>query len=218
MPRSRWGDCISRSMTKLLLVLAAGIPVSAQVISLGVKAGALLTDPVNFRGPFSSVETTRFTGGPSIEVHLPFRLSVEADALYQTHRHSTLLTANFNAIPDVPNQSFIFTSQTKTRSWQVPILLKYTIIGGPVRPFIGAGVAWQREWSEVQNISTCVSGACNSGGSFRTTSSDRWGPAAGAGVAFSTRYFTVAPEVRYTRLNDPNQNEVRALVGFSWGK
>ncbi len=212
-----------RRMTRIFLLLAAGLSVSAQGISLGVKAGSVLKDSSLNESIFSAVESGRWSGGPTVELRLPYRFSLEADALYQSYQRTSSYplalptTANGDPVP------FIFSSQLHTRSWEVPILLKYHFLNGPWRPFIGGGISWSHEWSEGQSLTTCVgtSAACSPGpfrGGSSSFSTNRKGPTAGAGIDFKTHRVTITPEIRYAHLDQPTGNRVRAIVGFTFGK
>ena len=69
----------------LFLSLAAGMPAWAEILSIGVKGGVPLTDAFNTArsGSLSYFsETKRYTVGPTVELHLPLRFSIELDALY----------------------------------------------------------------------------------------------------------------------------------------
>src|SRR5437016_14203993 len=82
-------------MTRIFLLLAAGLSTSAQVISLGVKAGTVLKDS-SFNGSiFSSVESGRWSGGPTRELRLPYRFSLEADPLNPSDRRKSIYAFPF---------------------------------------------------------------------------------------------------------------------------
>ena len=99
--------------------IAFSMPACGQFVQAGVEAGVPLNDVyVNGGSAGLTANTNRFIIGPKIEVHLPFRLGVEADALY---RHSS-----FNG--------------SGSSEWDFPILLKYRFRGIPlVNPFVDAG-------------------------------------------------------------------------------
>lgn len=101
----------------LLLLCAAGL--SAQPISFGVRVGAPLNEAfVDNGGKFTfSHNTDHFILGPSVELHLPFHLGIEADALYR--RYDIGGTVNH---------------------WEFPILAKYRLSVAPIlHPFVDAG-------------------------------------------------------------------------------
>jgi len=103
----------------------------AQPLSFGVKGGVPLTDA--FKGP--ALYSLRSEGGtyavgPVVELNLPFRLSVELDALYRPVRYQ--------------HQDRDGTlSRVSGSSWEFPVLLKYRLTGGPARPYLAAGLAFR---------------------------------------------------------------------------
>ncbi len=104
------------------LLAAAGCNSAfGQFISVGIKGGVPLNDGfVTGNGPFPAppATTNRYIIGPEVELRLPFRLGVEADALY---RHYNV-------------------SGTGISQWEFPILLKYHFKGVPLlHPFVDAG-------------------------------------------------------------------------------
>ncbi len=187
-------------LTLLLMTVPAGY---CQVLSVGVKAGVPLTDAYTDvfvpDGAGSGTEQ-RFTVGPTAEVHLPFHLSVEVDALwrrsslYQNGANISLITASVN-------------------DWQIPFLAKYELRFGPVHPFIDGGVVY-RHASDSGSFVPAISNANSSGVSI------------GWGVTLKFLHFRLSPEVRYTRWPSPpnyqiagtlsNANQADFLVGFTF--
>jgi hypothetical protein len=102
-------------MIRFLLILLAVVPAHAPLFSYGFKAGSPVNYPGGFPTLFSSRVESRWTGGPTIELHLPARFSLEFDALYRSH------------------------------VWDFPLLLKYRFTGGPMRPFVSGGAFYSRE-------------------------------------------------------------------------
>lgn len=106
-------------MRTLLLFSVGVFAVAAQPISFGFRAGTPLNDAfVDAGGNVTlSHSTQRFILGPSVELHLPFHLGIEADALYR--RYNIGGTVNH---------------------WEFPILAKYRFGIAPVlHPFVDAG-------------------------------------------------------------------------------
>src|SRR5690242_13211330 len=71
---------LMRKQTVVLMILGCWFisgPVHAQLVSIGVKGGIPLTDPIRYND-----ESRRYVVGPSIEFRLPLHLAVEVDALY----------------------------------------------------------------------------------------------------------------------------------------
>jgi len=203
-----------------LLVAVAGTA-HAQFISAGVKAGSPLNDPAGYLSPLSTHAQGRWTGGPTVEFHLPFRLSFETDALYRGDQGSGTFPV---ALGPTTTPYLLFSSQ-KTKAWDFPILLKYRLLGGPVRPFLSAGYAWSHQSSNSLVFYNCPGppGSCSlpdavfvpHGGSFDSTILRR-GPVAAAGIDFGSHHVTISPEVRFTHLMHPNTNQVTAMVGFTF--
>jgi hypothetical protein len=105
----------------------------SQLLSFGVKAGIPLTTPYTKEFvPDGGVSTDelRFTVGPTLEVHLPWRLSIEADALW---RQSSFSEGGAN----------ISLVRATMQDWQIPLLLKYEAKVGPLHPFVDGGVAYR---------------------------------------------------------------------------
>ncbi len=116
-------------------LLAAGGSASAfgQLLSVGIKGGLPLNDgfvDTGANGPYLSPSSTtnRYIIGPEVEIRLPFRLGIEADALYRHYR----------------------LAGTGASQWDFPILLKYHFKGVPLlHPFVDAGPIF----NHVTNIS-----------------------------------------------------------------
>ncbi len=71
-------------MKYLLFILLIAAPAVAQIVSLGVKAGVPLGDPINgVTGAGVTPDVRRYLVGGTVEVHLPLRLSVELDTIYK---------------------------------------------------------------------------------------------------------------------------------------
>src|SRR5438105_9795774 len=112
-------------MTRLLLLLAAGTTVSAQVVSFGGKIGAPLRDDSYRPSLFSSVDRGRWSGGPTVEIHLPYRFSIEADALYHSQTQTQTFAYRLGDVTADGGTPYLFASRTHTNSWEFPILIKY---------------------------------------------------------------------------------------------
>ena len=75
-----------------LLSAVGRMPVAAQTIDFGIKAGVPVTDPFVVNDQASGLtnyifKTQRYTFGPTLELHLPYSLAVEGDALYKPLRY-----------------------------------------------------------------------------------------------------------------------------------
>ena len=195
-------------------------------VSAGFKVGSPLNDPSSRISLFTTYTQSRWTGGPTVELHLPYRFSVEFDALYRNNR--TNYSAPFRLGPDV--NAFTTTSLQKTNTWDFPLLLKRRFQVGSLRPFVSAGYFWSHESSKTSTLYSCSGpqGSCRPsdypgpdprGGQFHFSTTQR-GPAAGAGIEFTTRYVTISPELRFSRptYGYPRDNRFTGLVGFTFRK
>jgi len=209
-------------MTKFILLFLGAVAANAQILSLGAKVGSPINDPSVYRNsPFTTFSQGRWTGGPTVELHLPANFSIEFDALYRGNHWTTHSILNFGATN--PLQTDV---STNTKAADLPLLLKYRFRIGAIHPFVSAGYQWSYEHRGSQFLSSCLgpAGSCTpTGASFSpgygSGESSLWrnGPAAGAGVEFKVKALEISPEVRYSHLIKPNTNQVTALVGFSFG-
>lgn len=117
-------------MKPLLLLLLSVVTALSQPLSFGLKGGVPVTDAFKITGGsgyFS--DSKRYTVGPTMELNLPFRISVEFDALYKPLRYGVANGAVGSA--------------TTGSSWEFPLLMKYRLTGGLVRPYLDAGLAFR---------------------------------------------------------------------------
>jgi Outer membrane protein beta-barrel domain len=182
----------------LLCGLVSGL-VSAQPIIAGVKIGAPLTDAFNIatNSPtFAAVtaDAGDFVWGPFVELKLPYKFSIEADALHRGYHFGTL--GSFN---------------TKASSWEIPIVAKYHLLGGPIKPYVEGGLSF----SHFNDIPQA----------FSTNHTSNFGIVLGAGVQINLLVLRLSPELRYTGntlknftgIVDSNRNQVEFLVGIGFG-
>src|SRR5205823_4766359 len=87
-------------------------------------------------GP-STTNLRRYTLGPSIEIGLPFRFHIEADALYRRFGRTESLFFN---------SAFGHIDRLSGNDWQFPLLLKFQVSRGRLKPFVSAGAALRRVW------------------------------------------------------------------------
>src|SRR5438874_8210164 len=111
------------SMIRILFLLAAGLSISTWALSaqdlthsitLGVKAGTVLSDTSFSNSIYSAVESGKWSGGPSIEFRLPYRFSLEVDALYQSQRQTATYGFSILATPNGDPVPTLFNTQTRT--------------------------------------------------------------------------------------------------------
>jgi hypothetical protein len=195
-------------------------------VSAGFKIGSPLNDPSARSSAFSTYVQSRWTGGPTVELHLPYRFSVEFNALYRNYRANSSFP--FQLGPNV--NVYTSTSVQKTNAWDFPLLLKYRLQVGSIRPFVSAGHFWTHESTEASAFYFCSGpqGSCRPadypapvplGGQYRSSATQR-GPVGGAGIEFKTRHVMISPELRFSRptYGNPRDNRFTALVGFTFGK
>lgn len=200
-----------------LLLLSAGAAFSGP-LSLGVKAGVPLTDF------FSTVQspnfgfnsnTKRYIVGPTVELHLPAGFSLELDALYRRFNYESS-----GSILDV-----ITNNRTTGNAWEFPLLLKYKMGVGMVRPFVDAGVAFDTLSGLTETVASRV-GITSSSNPAGLKNSTTEGFVIGGGVDIHAILLHITPEIRYTRWGSQhfqvnnslssNQNQAEFLVGFTF--
>jgi hypothetical protein len=163
-------------------------PVKLPRLSFGIVGGAGLSE--DFRNdaygfiilPDGSTQTiqSRFYStskdyivGPMVELRLPARLSLEADALYRP--------LNFTSAGVEPDGSLNGISPSTVVTWQFPVLLKYRFSWRVLKPFAEIGPSFR------------------SAGNLNGSAPSHYGSSIGLGVEAKTWKLRVAPVVRYTR-------------------
>lgn len=177
-----------------LALLTAPYRCYPQSLSLGAVAGLSLTSGF----PNSTTTTSdshNFILGPAVEVGLPFRLSVEGDALYRPLNFSTVALSS---------------SRSTVMTWEFPVLAKYRFRLGPqnlLNPFIEAGPSFRA--------------AFNSNG----TSPSNHGVTVGVGLRLDLKVLRFDPALRYTHwaadsftaiAPQTKQDQLEFVVGFSF--
>jgi hypothetical protein len=205
------------TMTKRLLLslLLTSSPAWGQLFSAGVKGGVPLTDffnTVQSQNLSFSPTTNRYIVGPTAELHLPFGLGIEVDALY---RHMSYTSVFGHVLGG--SSAFNFNSGR----WEFPLLLKYRFHGKIARPYADAGVAWDTLTGISQSVTQSVSNGTPTVVNKNTTA----GFVIGAGLDVHV-IIHIMPEIRYTRwgsvqVNDTNllksnQNQAEFLLGITF--
>jgi opacity protein-like surface antigen len=112
----------------LVFCIFGGSAAVAQPVMAGVKIGAPLTDAfdVSKSPTFAAftADANSYVWGFFVEVKLPLKFSVEADALYRGY--------NFG----------VAGSSQGAHSWEFPILAKYHFLKGPIKPFVDGGLSF----------------------------------------------------------------------------
>src|SRR5712664_1144051 len=180
-------------MKFILLFLSAYTALLAQPVSFGVKGGVPLNDFIDtVSGSRTSITATtnRYIVGPTVELRLPAGFGVEFDALYRHFRYNS----SSNLV------DAISTLHTSGDSWEFPLLLKKRFMHGPIRPFLAAGVNFNKISGLSQTVQTVVFPS-------RTTTSTTSNPSEltndfssgftiGGGVDIHALLLHITPEIR----------------------
>ena len=188
------------------LLLCGVAPAFSQLVAVGVKAGVPLTDAlstINNGFGTATTSTGRWLIGPTAEVHLPFRLSFEVDALYRQESY-TVGTTSSASIPAGSQLTSTFSSGPNLFSsthysvgdWQIPFLGKYELHGGLLRPFVDAGVTYRHV----------------SGSSYFLQPNSA-GFTIGGGLTVKFLFLRLSPELRYTRWGNKQANNGELVTG-----
>jgi opacity protein-like surface antigen len=206
-----------RYLCPLLIVGLFTAPVFSQRFSIGVKAGARLTDDLQTSGQRVS-ESKRYTVGPAVQLKLLTRLSLEFSALYKR-----VGTSSYYAMFGEQ-----YRSRDRSNSWEFPILARYNLLRRFPTPYVSGGYAFR---------TISGSGTYETIGAFHPTPSvsnysthyrNSSGLVVGGGVEFNAWFLKISPEFRYTRwfnrafstsgshgtYSESAQNQMEALVGF----
>ena len=208
-------------MRTLLLLLLGAVSASPQPFSYGVKVGTPLTDFISTVQNVSSSVPNRFIAGVTGELHLPFGLGVEVDALYRRIHYQDTIGNPLNAFT---------TDRTTANSWEFPILAKYRFPAKLVRPYVDAGIAFDTLSGVTDTVTQLVA---PSNTSTHTTSTptalqntSTKGFVIGAGISVHAIVIHLSPEIRYTRWGasqfnlagvlSSNQNQAEFLLGITF--
>jgi opacity protein-like surface antigen len=161
--------------------------------------------------------TNRYIIGPTAELHLPFGLGVELDALYRhvNYSGSTTLAGAITGL-----------TSAEAGNWEFPLLAKYRFPFKVVRPYVDAGVAWNTISGLSQTIVT-TTGISKSSSSSDLNNGTVTGFVTGVGVDIHLLVLHVMPEIRYTRWGaqnflspngglSSNQNQAEFLLGVTF--
>jgi opacity protein-like surface antigen len=192
-------------MRLLFLLLAGAAGAFCQPFSFGVKAGVPLTDFLSAAesGSVSYVTATnRYIGGVTAELHLPFGLGVEVDALY---RH-----LNYQ------QSSSTLAAGTTASDFEFPLLGKYRFPKiKVVHPFVDAGVAFDSLAGVKQEVTTVVNGIISTSSTSNPSelhNSSTRGFVIGGGIDIHFLVIHLLPEIRYTRWGARQFFDVNGLL------
>jgi opacity protein-like surface antigen len=207
-------------------VFLSGAAAFSQPFSFGVKGGMPMTDFLNAartQNFTASTVTNRYIVGATAELRLPFGLGVEADVLYRHFRYSS--SGGIGSIA-----TNLTNMDTTSGAWEFPILAKYRFKGKIVRPFVDAGVAWDKLSGLTQTVKSVVASVTKStttSNPLELSKDSTRGYVVGGGVDLKVLLIHISPEVRVTRWGakhfiDPNglvnskQNQAEFLVGITF--
>ena len=192
-------------MLKVFPLLLLFSSIGLGQFSFGVKAGIPMNDAYNDyksllqTGTATNPATQRFLYGPTIELHLPARFSIELDALYRRSSFDYTLAGATALIHNV------------ARNYEFPLLAKWEVTPGPIRPFVDAGVSFRHV--TLSHDAGFLKDPTNTGGVL------------GVGLTLRAGPVRISPEIRFTRwgstaLELPSFRSVRNqgdfLVGFTF--
>src|SRR5258708_29899813 len=178
------------SLLFALAITATGVA-SAQLVSVGALGGVRLTEGFSYDD-----ESRRYIVGGSVEIRLPARFAIEADALYQR-------VGETNSFIESLPSSLFFITRERGNSWQFPLYMKYYFRPQTAawQPFIGTGFAF-RTVSFHGDTSEASSAAITSNFDEDFRSSLGVGASIVAGLRFHYGPVAILPQVRYTRWGD----------------
>jgi opacity protein-like surface antigen len=194
-----------RTVLRVVFLNLVGLmPVAAQSIAFGIKAGAPITDGFVVNDHASdltnySFNTQRYTFGPTFEVSLPYHLTFEADALYKRLRYVSY-----------PFGFDSFRGTTNATSWEFPLLIKH-YFKAPLHPYGSGGVSFR-------NITGAHTLFTND--QFQTTeepmeltAKTTAGFTTGGGIDLAVGRIHFQPEIRYTRWGQANFSSSNGVLG-----
>jgi len=184
-------------MKSTLLLPFLSTALLAQPISFGIKGGVPMTDfldTVNGSRTSITATTNRYIVGPTVELRLPFGFAVEADALY---RHFS-----YNVAASLVDA--VSTLSASGSAWEFPLLVKKRFAKGPIRPFVDAGVSFNK----ITGLSRTVSGLAFPSRAEDPRDDFSKGFVIGGGVELKALLLRISPEIRYTRWGTEQFNSV----------
>ncbi len=194
-------------MRLLSLLFAAAASAFCQPFSFGVKAGVPLTDfltAAESQNVSYFTSTNRYIAGVTGELHLPFGLGVEVDALY---RHVNYQESS-STIP--------IAATTTASDFEFPLLGKYRFpMIKVVHPFVDAGVSFDSLAGVKQEVATVVNGVASASSTSNPSqlhNSSTRGFVIGGGVDLHFLAIHLLPEIRYTRWGAQQFFDVNGLL------
>ena len=185
--------------TFICAIVLAGSALAELPFGVGVKLGAPLVDAFKVRSipTFAAVtaSSSHFTVGPYVELRLPFGLGIEVDALHRGYEYRNAGVSYSNS------------------SWEFPVLAKYRLFHGPIRPFVDGGLSFSKlnDVAKLNSFSAVLH-------------SNSYGIVLGGGIEIKTPAVRFTPEIRYTGYTfltfdsvlRTNRNQATFLVGIGF--
>jgi Outer membrane protein beta-barrel domain len=199
---------VSKLSALLFVVSATSFGQILGPVSIGVKAGVPVTDAF-YSTPLSPSQSAysnsaNYILGPSIELRLPYRLSVEFDALYRPLTFATSTASIVNGSPVLSRTS------TDLSNWEFPLLFKYHFFNEAlVKPYVDLGPSFRTGARQLSPLSDT-------------------GVTVGLGADLKAFLVRVSPEFRYTHWGSDDartvttvplasrQDQVEFLFGISF--
>jgi hypothetical protein len=208
-------------------LLLSASPAFGQLFGFGIKGGVPMTDALNAATSQNftfSTNTNRYVIGPMAELRLPFGFAVEANALYRhySYTQSSLISGITTSL---------LNGSTTAGAWEFPLVAKYKFKAPIARPYVEAGIAWDKLSGLTQTITTTVAGIVHSSSSSNPAALQNnvtTGFVFGGGLDVKFLVIHVAPEIRITRWGDKhfvdaatgllhsNLNQAEFLVGITF--
>jgi len=164
----------------------------------------------------------RYLVGPTLEIGLPLRLSVEFDALYRREGYQGTY-GNF---------AFTAVERERANSWEFPLLVKYRLSFPLVKPFAEVGYAPRVINGNIEGDYTLRVPTTQPAVHYtrKTDWATSHGIVIGGGVDLGIGRVHLSPGVRYTRWNNSavsvaisdgvgfqsSQNQVDVVLGVRW--
>lgn len=176
---------------------------SGQLVTVGVKGGIELVPTTN-----DTNQSKRYVVGPSVEVRLPARFAIEADALYQR------VGSDSRYLFQTPEGTVSYMNRERGNSWEFPVLGKYYFRSrvSNWQPFVATGYALRTIDIHANTVTIYPTGtsATNETVENRHGTGLGVGAVAATGVRLNAGRIALAPEVRYTRWSDNANNSRRS--------
>jgi hypothetical protein len=173
------------------LLSAGGL---AQTISFGFRGGVPLTAILDSHRGLRTA-TGRYVVGPTIEIELPHAFAVSADLLYQRAEFGSSTAA---------------TPPAAAHRGLLPILLRHEFVRIPGKPFVSAGVAFNRVFT-ITGVDQCGQGPfgerfyCISGSPIaELRHRGTHGAVIATGLRVRQKVAWLVPELRLIRWGDRN--------------